>query len=426
MIGLVNRFNFINSIFLCDTLRILLLPNSTQDVRMNPNSSHRQTGRLQWLASWATPVAALVAYLAFWPTGVEPVAWDAPKDAGYVGAHLQNERLAGLQQVALPAGQEGPEHIAAYQGALYTGLMHGEVLKFSPDGQSQSVVVNTGGRPLGIDFDAQGRMLVADAFKGLLRVTGQGEQAKVEALLTQVDEPVAQDPVRYADAVKVAPDGTLWLTDASRRFGAKALGSTFEASVLDILEHSCTGRLIAVDPQSLKSRVALTGLCFPNGVAVTPDGKTLFLSETGSYRILKIDLARLSNLGAAPAVAQALAQSAATVLVDNLPGYPDNLMRSDSGRLWVGLTKPRSPLVDKMAAWPGLRQVVLRLPRALWPVPKAYGHVIAFDEQGRVVEDLQDPKGAYPETTSATELGGKLFIQSLHAHSLAWLPYSGK
>ena len=48
-------------------------------------------------------------------------------------------------------------------------------------------------------------MLVADAFKGLLRVTGQGEQSQVEALLTQVDEPVAQDPVRYADAVKVAP-----------------------------------------------------------------------------------------------------------------------------------------------------------------------------------------------------------------------------
>ena len=91
-----------------------------------------------------------------------------------------------------------------------------------------------------------------------------------------------------------------------------------------------------------------------------------------------------------------------------------------------GLDQAPQPLVDKMAAWPGLRQVVLRLPRALWPVPKAYGHVIAFDEQGRVVEDLQDPKGAYPETTSATELGGKLFIQSLHAHSLAWLPYSGK
>ena len=51
---------------------------------------------------------------------------------------------------------------------------------------------------------------------------------------------------------------------------------------------------------------------------------------------------------------------------------------------------------------------------------------IAFDEQGRVVDDLQDPKGAYPETTSATEADGKLFIQSLHARSLAWLPYSGK
>ena len=143
MIGLVNRFNFINSIFLCDTLRILLLPNSTQDVRMNPNSSHRQTGRLQWLASWATPVAALVAYLAFWPTGVEPVAWDAPKDAGYVALTYKMNAWLACSKWRCRRGRRAGAH-CGLSGALYTGLMHGEVLKFSPDGQSQSVVVNTG------------------------------------------------------------------------------------------------------------------------------------------------------------------------------------------------------------------------------------------------------------------------------------------
>ena len=391
----------------------------------------RSAGRVHWLASWVTPAAALLAYLAFWPTGVDPVSWTAPQDLGYVGAHAPNQRLAGLKQVALAAGQEGPEHITAYQGAVYTGLANGDVLKLSLDGQTQSVVVNTAGRPLGIDFDAQGRMLVADAFKGLLRVTGQGAQAHVETLLTQVEDPIPNDPVRYADAVKVAPDGTIWATDASRRFGAKALNSTFEASVLDILEHSCTGRVIALDPVTLKSRVALAGLCFPNGIAFTPDGKTMFLSETGSYRILKLDLAKLSvahtNQGTigVPTVENALAQGAATVLVDNLPGYPDNLMRSEAGRLWVGLTKPRSHLIDKLSNQPFARSVVLRLPRFTWPVPKAYGHVIAFDDSGKVVDDLQDPTGAYPETTSATEVDGKLFIQSLHAHAMGWMPYTG-
>jgi hypothetical protein len=51
--------------------------------------------------------------------------------------------------------------------------------------------------------------------------------------------------------------------------------------------------------------------------------------------------------------------------------------------------------------------------------------VIAYDEAGKVVDDLQDPDGAYPETTSATEIDGKLFIQSLHAQTIAWMPYAG-
>jgi hypothetical protein len=58
----------------------------------------------------------------------------------------------------------------------------------------------------------------------------------------------------------------------------------------------------------------------------------------------------------------------------------------------------------------------------LWPLPKSYGHVFAIDEDGRVVEDLQDPSGAYPQTTGVTETADRLYIQSLHAHAIGWLP----
>nr|WP_315199277.1 SMP-30/gluconolactonase/LRE family protein [uncultured Aquabacterium sp.] len=387
-----------------------------------------QRGRLAWLASWATPIVAAAAYLLFWPIPVQPVAWEAPADAGYSGAHQANTRLQGLQLIALPEGQHGPEHITAHAGWLYTGLSNGEVIRVDVSGQRQETVVNTGGRPLGLDVDAQGRLLVADAMKGLLRVTGSGAEARVETLLTTVAHPVPADPVRYADAVEVGPDGTLWLTDASRRFGAKESGGTFEASVLDILEHSCSGRLIAQDPVTLQARVALGGLCFPNGLAFSSDGKRLFLSETGTYRILAIDLPKLSLVRTfdghtgVPTLEQAMQQGAVTVLIDNLPGYPDNLTRGEGGRIWVGLTKPRSPVIDAADRYPLLRSITLRLPRALWPVPKAHGHLIAFDEQGRVLADLQDPSGAYPEATAATEADGKLFVQSLHAHAIGWMP----
>jgi len=48
-------------------------------------------------------------------------------------------------------------------------------------------------------------------------------------------------------------------------------------------------------------------------------------------------------------------------------------------------------------------------------VPPAYGHVIAFDEDGRVIADLQDPAGRIAETSGVTESGGRLYIHSLHA-----------
>ena len=398
----------------------------------SPLSASAASGKLHWLASWFTPLVAAAAYLLFWPTPIAPVAWDAPTNLGHSGAHAVNTRLTPLQQITLAAGQEGPEHILAQGGWLYSGLSNGDVLRLDTRGERQSVVVNTGGRPLGLDMDAQGRLLVADAMKGLLRVTGQGAEARTETLLTTVPHPVPNDPVRYADAIQVGPDGTLWLTDATRRFGAKDLGGTFEASVLDILEHSCTGRLIAQDPVTLQARVALDGLCFPNGITFTADGKQMLLSETGAYRILKLDLAKLSLVRTAsghtgvPTLAQAMQQGAATVLLDNLRGCPDNLTRGEGGRIWVGLTKPRSPVIDAAAKHPMLRSITLRLPRALWPVPKAYGHLIAFDDDGKVLADLQDPQGAYPETSAATEADGKLFVQSLHAHSLGWMAYPPK
>lgn len=67
-----------------------------------------------------------------------------------------------------------------------------------------------------------------------------------------------------------------------------------------------------------------------------------------------------------------------------------------------------------------MRALTLRLPKFLWPVPPAYGHVFAFDETGKVLVDLQDPSGGYPETTAATEAGGRLYIQSLNARGIGW------
>ncbi len=350
---------------------------------------------------------AVVAYMAFWPVPIAPVSWKAPAAPGYVGPHAVNQKLAGLKLIDL-GGEEGPEHVVlARDGKLYTTVLSGNILRMNPDGSGREVFANTGGRVLGFDFDAAGNLIAADAVKGLLSISPDRK-------ITVLTDAVGGDPIRYADAVVVARNGKMYLSDASTRFAPARWGGTFEASVLDIIEQSSTGRILEYDPATRGTRVVAKGLSFANGVALSQDEKDLFVAETGKYRVWKIPAeARELDIaqGGAPA----------RLLLDNLPGYPDNLMRGLDGKIWMGLTKPRSPVVDGMAEKPFLREMTLRLPRALWPVPKAYGHVMAFTEDGKIVADLQDPSGAYPETTAVTETAERLYVQSLHAKGLGWL-----
>jgi sugar lactone lactonase YvrE len=356
--------------------------------------------------SIALVALALAAYLALWPVPVQPVGWRAPVDTGYTGVHTANHLLTGLQTVAL-GGEAGPEHIVlGPDGKLYAAVASGNILRMDPDGTNQERFANTGGRVLGFDFDKDGNLIAADAVKGLLAV---GPDRRI----TLLTDSVGGDPIRYADAVVVASNGKIYFSDASRRFAPASWGGTFEAAVLDILEQSATGRILEYDPATKATRVVAKGLSFANGVALSRDEQTLFVAETGRFRIWKIAVSA-SDLD----VAQG--SPLASVLFDNLPGYPDNLMRGLNGRIWVGFSGPRNPNIDAMADKPFLRQLTLRLPRALWPLPKPYGHVMAFTEDGKVTADLQDPTGAYPQTTGVTETADRLYVQNLHLGVLGW------
>jgi len=350
----------------------------------------------------------LAAYLTLWPVPIEPVSWDAPMPPGYTGPHAVNTKLANLKIISL-GKEEGPEHIViGKDGKLYTTVASGNILRMNPDGSAQEVFVNTGGRVLGFDFDAAGNLIAADAVEGLLTISP-------EKKITVLTDKVNGEPIRYADAVVVAKSGKMYLSDASTRFAPKDWGGTFEASILDILEQASTGRILEYNPANKTTRVVVKGFSFANGVALSQDEQMLFVNETGKYRVWKISVGAKDLDISTPS-------DQAKVLFDNLPGYPDNLMRGLDGKIWLGFAKPRNPTIDKLAAKPLMRKLTLRLPRAMWPIPKVYGHVMAFTEDGKVVADLQDPSGTYPETTAVTETTDRLYIQSLHAKGLGWMP----
>ena len=197
-----------------------------------------------------------------------------------------------------------------------------------------------------------------------------------------------------------------------------AEGLRLRVAGADLMDGTPTGRVLEFDPETKKSRVIAHSLSFANGITLSQDESNLLVNETGRFRVWKI-ATTANNLDIQKVDPQGDPQ--ASVLLDNLPGYPDNLTRGTDGKIWLGFAAQRTNDLDRMATQPWMRKVVMRLPRTWWPIPKPFGHVLAFTEDGKVVQDLQDPTGAYPETTGVTETKDRLFIQSLSAKKLGWM-----
>ena len=68
---------------------------------------------------------------------------------------------AGAEDVVVATS--GPD-----EGSVFTGTEDGAIFRVSPDGDRIDRVAHTGGRPLGIEFAPDGRLLVCDAARGLL------------------------------------------------------------------------------------------------------------------------------------------------------------------------------------------------------------------------------------------------------------------
>jgi sugar lactone lactonase YvrE len=341
-------------------------------------------------------VALVAAYLLLFPVPIEPVAWTAPSPPVRSGVLLVNERLRTAERIG-GAEVPGPEATAIDgQGRVLAGVADGRVVRIEPDTGAVSTFARTGGRPFGLAFDGAGNLYVADAKKGLLRLSPAGETVIVATGLDGI-------PFHFTDDVTVAADGVVYFTDASSRFGPDDFRDA-------ILEHGPHGRLLAFDPRSGRTTLLLSGLHFANGVAVSGDGRYLVVAETGSYRLLRVWL-------------DGPRRGAVEPFAENLPGFPDNVTWSPARRVfWVALW-PRVVAVDALAPYALLRKVVRRLPRWMQPDPAPHAWAVAVDEDGRVVDSLEwlSPSGYFP-VTSVRESGGWLWLGSLGQDGVGRIP----
>ena len=347
-------------------------------------------------------VAALVLYIVAWPVPIDPVAWEAPIDYGLSGVFDRNDQLSRARSIDLGPHQ-GPEDVAlGLDGFLYATSHGGKVLKISPRDGSVEVFATTGGRPLGIEVDYDGSLLVANAHIGVQRITTDGN---VTDILTEVNG----KPLVYADDVAVARDGTIYVSEASTKFGARAFNGTLEASLIDIMEHSGNGLIVEYKPDTGVARIVLDGLNFANGVAISDDQQSLLIVETGHYRIHRLWL-------------EGPQAGTSEVIIDNLPGFPDNINNGNNGRFWIGLVAPRNRLLDRYSGNPFIRKAMQRAPAFLRPKPERSSHVIAITADGQVLMNLQDPEARFPMMTGVLETRTTLFLTTLNGNRLPYIP----
>ncbi len=340
----------------------------------------------------------LVLYLTLWPVPVTPVAWDAPTDLGLVDPFAKNDRLEVATAIELK-GHHGPEDVTiGFGGLLYSGTEDGNIISFHADGSDLQVFAETGGRPLGIEF-AGGFLYVANAYLGLQRIRQDGR------VVTLADEFDGQ-PIAYADDVAIAKDGSIYFSDASSKFSAEKWAGSYGASLLDLLEHGGHGRVFKYDPFSNETTLIMDGLNFANGVAVSADQTYLLVNETGSYRVLRYWL-------------QGPKQGSSEVIIDNLPGFPDNINNGLNGRFWIGLVAPRSASLDQFSGSPFVRRIMQRLPATMRPRAVPSTHLIAIDGDGNVLMNLQDSAARFPAITGAFETKRNLYLTSLFGNRLA-------
>lgn len=352
---------------------------------------------MKWLLILLLIVFVMLGGFLLSPSPIDSRAWQAPSAPAMQGPLAPNERLR-LSDLLAKGQLAQPEDTAMdASGRIHTGTADGWIVRLDGEGDGDpNRWVETGGRPLGLDFDRQGNLVVADAERGLLSISPRGETR----VLTREAEGL---PFRLADGVDAGPDGNIYFTDASTRH-------RLEDHQLDLLAMRPNGRLLRYSPQTGQTRVLLRNLYFANGVVVSPEGDYLLVAETPRYRILRYWLSGPE-------------QGRAEVFADNLPGFPDNLDVDAAGRYWVAMPALRRPSLDFLHHHPWLKNLVARLPPWLRPGPGEYGLVIALNGEGEIVTSLHDTRGDYLwGLTSARVHGDELYFGSLYSDRLGRLP----
>jgi sugar lactone lactonase YvrE len=298
-----------------------------------------------------------------------------------------------LDLVPMP-GPSAEDVLVGEDGRVWTGTADGGLHVHDPADGSVTTVATTGGRPLGLEWLPDGRLLVCDAGRGLLAVdTSDGS---VDVLATEAEG----RRLRVTNNAAVGPDGTVWFTDSSAFYDVEDWRD-------DLIAHTRSGRLLRRTPDG-EVETVVGALAFANGVSLTPAQDAVLVAETATRRIRRVALPEGQP-------------GEVTAWVEDLPGHPDNLALGSDGLVWVALaSSPPDPTLRVLQRGPeALRRLAVRVPERLKPEPRRTARVLALADDGRVVKDLSFDASHWHFCTGVREHDGRVWLGSLMEPAIA-------
>ena len=318
---------------------------------------------------------------------IDPVRWQPPPVRP-----LPEFGPAALTIVPVPGDQ--PEDIVVdADGALWTGLVDGRIVRIDPD-DGTTTIGATSGRPLGMTVARDGRLLICTSPGGLVAMDRSTGDIQVLA------DSVGGRKLNFCSNVAELPDGTIYFTESTAKF-------RFEHFKGAIFESRGDGGLFRLDRDGTVSTV-LENLYFANGLTPTVDGSALVFAETQARRLSKYWLSGPKA-------------GTVTPLAVNLPGMPDNLSTGADGRIWTAMVSARNVAADFLSARsPRLRTLLWKLPDRLQPqiVPTVWA--VAFDpDSGAAVSGVHMKHPDFGLVTGLVEREGRLWLATIGHSAVA-------
>lgn len=346
-------------------------------------------------ASIAGSLLGATTFWMMWPAPFEPLHWDEPTPPEMTGPISPDDRLAAAQPVHLGAPGAGEGLAIDADGRVYFGTAEGRVGRLNPadehDGWQIEDLAHIADTPImGLQW-IDDRTLGLAANSGLMAL--DAETLEVRSLSTGSPS----RPFGFVNDLARAPDGQVYFTDSSMRWGH---ASDSPGHLYDMLENRPHGVLYSWDPVTRQTDIVAEGLYYPNGVTAMPDGQSVLVSESFRYTLRRvwIDGPRRGD---------------SEIFADNLPGMPDGLHLGDDGRLYIAMLSQRSDTLRRLRASPFLTKMLAKLPRWLRPDGgQPSGYVLVMDPQsGALLDSFHDASGRmnYVSTVALAPDGGLWF-----------------